>query len=169
MTQGSSLIRERSVVVDNGGHFATQPTVEVRSNNTQLNMTPDKLIVICRRLNMTPRDADAFLTIANVNINFNNRASLLSNMTQEHFYKAFALGLSIMSWAELSGVATSASNITYNGNILESRAGFSGVGAYAPIGAPTDASTSLPDLLIRTCRQSLTFTTFIIHLCLVCL
>ena len=73
---------------------------------------------------MTTGDVDAFLTITNVNINFNNNAGLLSNMTQEQLFKAsVASGLKNMSWQEFSGLAVSTSNITYNG-IAESRSVF---------------------------------------------
>ena len=77
-----------------------------------------------------------FLTINNLNINFNNNAGLLSSTTQEQLYKAsVASGSKNMSWHELSGLTVSTSNISYNDSITESRSGFSGVGAYGPIGA----------------------------------
>ena len=99
-------IPKRSLVVDNGGAFANAPTFEVRSSNIQLSMIPDKLAVFCRRLSMTTGDADAFLTINNININFNNNAGLLSSMAQEQLYKAsVASGLKNMSWHEFSGLA----------------------------------------------------------------
>ena len=141
-TAGPMLIPKRSLVVDNGGAFSTPATYEVKSNNIQLNMIPDKLIVFCKRLNMTTGDADAFLTITNVNINFNNNAGLLSNMTQEQLYKAsVASGLKNMSWQEFSGLTVSTSNIYYNDNVAESRSGFSGVGAYSVIGSAEDQAT----------------------------
>ena len=75
-------------------------------------MIPDKLVIYCRRLNMTTGDSDSFLTINNININFNNNAGLLSSMTQEQLYKAsVASGLKNMSWHEFSGLAVSTSNI----------------------------------------------------------
>ena len=52
-TPGPMTIPKRSLVVDNGGAFSNVPTFEVRSSNIQLSMLPDKLIVFCRRLNMT--------------------------------------------------------------------------------------------------------------------
>ena len=74
--------------MDKGGLFAQPVSKEVRSNNIQLSMIPDKLIIFCRRLGMDCTYADAFLSITNVNINFNNNAGLLSSMTQEQLYKA---------------------------------------------------------------------------------
>ena len=85
---------------------------------------------------MTTGDSESFLTINNININFNNNAGLLPSMTQEQLYKAsVASGLQNMSWHEFSGLTVSTSNIQYNDNVAESRSGFSGVGAYGPIGA----------------------------------
>ena len=60
-------------------------------------------------------------------------------MTQEQLYKASAAsGLKNMSWHALSGLAVSTSNIQYNDNVAESRFGFSGVGAYGPIGVAAE-------------------------------
>jgi hypothetical protein len=137
-TQGPMTIPKRTLLMDLAGQFSTPPTYEVRSNNIQLNQIPDKLIIFCKRLNMTTADSDSFLTIENVNINFNNNAGLLSSMTKEQLYKASVLsGLKNMSWQEFSGITMGCSNINYNDNISESREGFSGVGAYAPISPET--------------------------------
>ncbi len=90
---------------------------------------------------MTTGDADAFLTISNININFINNAGLLSSMTQEQLYKAsVASGLKNMSGHEFSGLTVSTSNIQYNRNIAGSRPGLSGVGACGPLELqkPTD-------------------------------
>ena len=60
------------------------------SNNIQLSMIPDKLILYCKRTN-APIDtsyADTFLTITGATISFNNNAGLLSSMTQAQLYKA---------------------------------------------------------------------------------
>jgi outer membrane protease len=76
---------------------------------------------------MLTSDADAFLTITNVNITFNNNAGLCSNMTQEQLYKAsVASGLKNMAWAEFSGLTIGCSNTNYFDHISESRAGLSG-------------------------------------------
>ena len=90
--------------------------------------------------------ADAFLTITNVNINFNNNACLLSNMTPEQLYKASVnSGLKNMSWAEFSGQTTSVSNHNYTNYNSDGGYGFTGVGAYAPIvGAETDLIRRTP-------------------------
>ena len=87
-TQESEPLAARNLLVDIHGKFADPPKAVVRSNNIQLNVIPDKLIIFCRRLNMDCGYADAYLSITNVNINFNNNAGLLSNMTQEQLYKA---------------------------------------------------------------------------------
>ena len=56
-------------LVNLGGKFEDFKTYEVKSNTIQLNVIPDKLIVYCKRLNMTTGDSDSFLTIENININ----------------------------------------------------------------------------------------------------
>ena len=145
-TSGYETLPARSLTVDKGGLFAQPVSKEVRSNNIQLNMIPDKLIIFCRRLNMDCTYADAFLSITNVNINFNNNAGLLSSMTQEQLYKAsVASGLKNMSWAEFSGQTTSVSNHNYNNFNSDGGYGFTGVGAYAPIiAAETDTIRRTP-------------------------
>ena len=89
-TAGDKRLPARVLTLDDKGIFTSPTEVELRSNNIQLNMIPDKLIIFCKRLNMSTGDADAFLTITNCNINFNNSAGLLSNMTQQQLYKASA-------------------------------------------------------------------------------
>ena len=89
---------------------------------------------------MTTADSDSFLTIETVNINFNNNAGLLSSMTKEQLYRASVIsGLKNMSWQEFSGLTVGCSNINYNDNVCESRAGYGGVGAYAPLATETYA------------------------------
>ena len=61
-------------------------------------------------------------------------------MAQEQLCKAsVASGLKNMSWQEFSGLTVGCSNINYNDNISESRAGYGGVGAYAPLATETYA------------------------------
>ena len=75
-TTGPVTIPKRSLLADFAGQFSTPPTYELRSTNIQVNQVPDKLIIFCKRLNMTTADKDSFRTITNVNINFNNNAGL---------------------------------------------------------------------------------------------
>ena len=133
-TTGPATIAGRPLKVDATGAFPTPVSQQVRSNNIQLNMIPDKLILFCRRIIPDTSYADAYLTITGVNINFNNNAGILSNMTQAQLYKAsVASGLSNMSWAEFSGLTVGASNVGTEQLTAEPASGFSGVGSYAPV------------------------------------
>ena len=126
------------MVADTTGLFASPVAVPAISNNIQLTMIPDKLIIFCRRLNMVTSYADALLPITNVNINFNNNAGLLSSMTRLQLYKAsVASGLKNMSWDELSGATVSVSDALPQPTDAEPASGFAGVGAHAVLfGAP---------------------------------
>ena len=70
------------------GTFEKPPTKTLQSSNIQLNGIPDKLIIFVRKTNgsLTCCDADNYLTIENIRINFNNQAGLLSSMTPEQLY-----------------------------------------------------------------------------------
>jgi hypothetical protein len=135
------MLLKRSLLVDNGGSLLKPVAQEMKCNAIQLNMIPDKLIVFCRKLNMITCDSDSFLTIKNININFNNYAGLLSNMSQEQLYKASVASGLHMSWQEFSGLTMSTSNISYNDSISESQTRIFGVGAYAPFGTGTETET----------------------------
>ena len=71
-TSGLVAIPKRSQLAIFAGQFFIPPTYEIRSNNTQLNQIHDKLLIFCKRLNMTTADSYSFLAITNVNINFSN-------------------------------------------------------------------------------------------------
>ena len=140
-TSSQNVIAGRTLRVGADGRFTIPVSTVVRSNNLQLNMIPDKLIIFCRRINIDTSYSDAYLTITGVNINFNNNAGLLSNMTQAQLYKAsVASGLKNMSWAEFSGLTMSVSN--NNADIhADPASGFSGVGAYTSNVAGANATT----------------------------
>ena len=78
----------RSSLVDLGGKFTDFTACEVRHNNIQVNVIPDKLIMYYKRLSMSPGDACTLLTIENANITFKNNARIYSSMTNEQLYKA---------------------------------------------------------------------------------
>ena len=107
-TTGTATLPAHTLACDATGALAPPAELTQLSNNIQLIMIPDKLILYCKRTNAsigTPH-ADAFLTIAGATINFNNNAGLRSSMTQPQLYKAsVASGLVSMSWSELSGLA----------------------------------------------------------------
>ena len=133
-TSGPKTIAGRTTLnVDATGKFAKPISEVITSNNLQLNMIPDKLIIFCRRSNssMDTSYSDSFLTITGVNINFNNNAGLLSSMTPEQLYKASVQsGLKNMSWSEFSGITTCVADAFLNNQNSEPASGLGGVGAY---------------------------------------
>ena len=133
-TTGKNTLPARKLYTNLGGRFDDVQTYDEICNNIQLNMIPDKLIIYCKRRDMTTSYADAFLTITGININFNNNAGLLSSMTQHQLYKASVNSGLHMSWQEFSGLTMSVSNDLYgDNNLTEGRVGpLSGVGAFKP-------------------------------------
>jgi hypothetical protein len=105
------------------------------SSNIQLKQVPDKLIICCRRIisKLDCTYADSYMSISNVNINFNNYAGLCSNMTQQQLWKASrASGLANLTWDEFSGSVLTVGNNTGD---AEPRGPFEGVGAYTSAAA----------------------------------
>ena len=81
-------------------------TLEFPSNNIQLNQVPD-MLVICARKPMsqqTNRDADCFLPISKISINWNNQSGLLANATQDTLYRMSAKTTN-QTWQEFRGYA----------------------------------------------------------------
>jgi hypothetical protein len=81
-------------------------TLEFPSNNIQLNQVPD-MLVICARKPMsqqTNRDADCFLPITGISINWNNQSGLLANATQDTLYRMSAKTTN-QTWQEFRGYA----------------------------------------------------------------
>lgn len=67
-----------------------KPTeVKLQSNSIQLSQVPDKLIIFVRKAlgSQTCKDADAFMAIKGISINWNNNSGLLSSMTKEQLYQ----------------------------------------------------------------------------------
>lgn len=77
------------------------------STNIQLNQLPDKLIIFVRKaLSMqNPNDADYFLPIRGIAINFNNHSGILSTATPQDLYRYSVESGSNQSWEEFSGIA----------------------------------------------------------------
>lgn len=82
-------------------------SVEQNFASIQLNSVPDKLIIVARKIlaTQTPADADSFLPIKKIYINFNNKAGLLSGATQWDLWRMSVESGSNQTWAEFSGRA----------------------------------------------------------------
>jgi hypothetical protein len=88
-----------------------------QSNSIQLSQVPDKLIIFVRKPlgSQTCKDADAFLTIKGISINWNNNSGLLSSATKQDLYRFSREAGYNGTWQEWSGKAWGASPAGGNG------------------------------------------------------
>jgi hypothetical protein len=76
------------------------------SNTYNLNQIPDKLVIFARipsSTTLTPSNADTFLTIQSISINFNNNAGILSSASMADLYRYSVEAGSNQSWHEFCG------------------------------------------------------------------
>ena len=109
---------------------------QLTSSNIQLSTIPEKVIIFARRVPslLTPMDAESYLVIKNIRVNFNNSSGLISTFTDKQLYDAsLSSGLKDLTWEQFSGCtigpATSSgdnANAAYNG---WQRNAYSGTGA----------------------------------------
>ena len=87
--------------------FTTNQSGTLTSSSLQLNQIPDKIYIICARQmdNRLVSDADAFLTITGISINWNNSSGLLSSATQQDLWRMSVENGINQTWAEFSGKA----------------------------------------------------------------
>jgi hypothetical protein len=73
-TQGLTIAARNLAIGSTAINAPPTPNGTIQSSNIQLNQVPDKLIICCRRIisKLDCTYADNYLSIANVNINFNN-------------------------------------------------------------------------------------------------
>ena len=120
----------------NAANELVPTTTTFSSNNIQLNQVPD-MLVICARKPMsqqTNRDADCFLPITGISINWNNQSGLLANATQDTLFRMSAKSTN-QTWQEFRGFAnkyvppvgasynTRLQNVLTSGSILALRFG----------------------------------------------
>lgn len=95
--------------------YITQGTDNIPANtvsnpftlqSVQLNMVPDKLVVLVRRKNLTVGDSDSFLPITNIQINWNNSSGILATAPQEKLWLMSVESGINQSWLEWSGKAS---------------------------------------------------------------
>jgi len=109
-------------VSSSGTTVATGVKHVFNSSSLQLNQIPDK-IYICVSKDVSTRantDADAFLAINSITMNWNNSAGLLSSATQQDLWRMSVENGINMSWVEFSGSAGggSASPVQTSGSVL---------------------------------------------------
>lgn len=99
--------------------IAAGATSRIVSSSLQLNQIPDKLfIVVCKNIDARlVSDADSFLPIRGISINWNNSSGLLSSATQQDLWRMSIENGINMSWAEWSGLASVASPASATGSL----------------------------------------------------
>jgi len=130
----SDLLPSRNVVpyyelprfVSSIGSVATNVVSTITSSSLQLNQIPDKIYIsVCKQVdNRLNTDADAFLAIQNISLNWNNSSGLLASATPQDLWRMSVENGINMSWVEWSGQAnanpleTSQATIQTCGSIL---------------------------------------------------
>jgi len=96
-------VTNSSAIAANGGSSS------IKSQNIQLNQIPDLFVIALRKplANQTILDANIFLPIKNISINFNNASGLLSSATQHQLWEMSRDNGVHQSWLEWSGRANS--------------------------------------------------------------
>lgn len=92
----------------NASSFEINEQRLVASNNIQLQTIPEKIYIFARRSNQleTFLTTDTYLSIVKINVNFNNRSGLMSNMTEEQLYEMSVKNGCNMSYQQWSGGPT---------------------------------------------------------------
>ena len=85
---------------------------QLTSSNIQLQSIPERIYIFVRRTrqNLTCCDTDAYLSIKNIRVNFNNNSGLLSTFTPEQLYLSTITdgGIKNLTWDEFKGITISA-------------------------------------------------------------
>ena len=94
-------------ITSNVPAFAPGATASVTSASIQLAQIPDKLMITVGRPTSGRRgdEADSWLTINSINIQFNNSSGILASATQESLWRMSVEAGSNQSWVEFSGRA----------------------------------------------------------------
>ena len=85
--------------------FLPFKTAQLTSSNIQLSFIPETIIIFARRIPslLTPMDAESYLVIRDIRVNFNNSSGLLSTVTQQQLYDAsISSGLKDLTWEQFS-------------------------------------------------------------------
>ena len=87
--------------------IASKGTATLSSNNLQLSMVPDLILITVRKpmVDQNWTDSSSFLTIKKISINFNNSSGLLSSANQQQLYLMSYKNGSGQSFYEFSGYA----------------------------------------------------------------
>jgi len=89
------------------GDFGTPGRVQVYTNTVTLSSIPDVLVVFAKAAYRGQTQADSYIPISGVSVNFDNYSNLCSNYTQEDLYAcSVAAGLD-MDFSQFRGYARS--------------------------------------------------------------
>jgi hypothetical protein len=128
-TQPTDLVKVKNIVpfIDYPRYLTTATNAinaaassTITSQNIQLNQIPD-LFIICVRKPMstqTIRDANSFMQINSVSINFNNASGLLSSASRNDLWRMSRDNGSYQSWYEFYGKINKY-NTTADGNVAD--------------------------------------------------
>jgi hypothetical protein len=116
--------------------FPQFKTAQLTSSNIQLSTIPEKLIIFARRIpsTLTPMDAESYLVIRDIRVNFNNSSGLLSTFTQQQLYDAsLSSGLKDLTWEQFTGCTIAPATSTADNDFAAyngwQRNAYSGTGA----------------------------------------
>lgn len=128
-------------------------TVDLNSNNIQLNQLPDLFIVCVRKPmgDLTIRDAEFNCVINSVSINLNNSSGLLSSASQFSLYQLSVKNGSKQTWSQFCGQINQAVTRTDSNGGLSTQATTGSIFVVSP----TDLS--LPSYLAPGCIGSFNF------------
>ena len=87
------------------GQKLVPPPVVLSSTTVSLNQIPDKLIIYVRKTGKTWTDADSFLAIKKININWNNNTGVCSSFNQVDLWRCSVEAGSNQSFDEFRGYA----------------------------------------------------------------
>ena len=119
-TQASDLIQPKNVVPymdmprfvssqgNGGAPLVLNASATLTSSNIQLNQIPDLFIINVRKPMAQQKwsDANAFLAVQGISINFNNNSGLLASASAYDLWRMSCRNGSTQSWAEFSGQQT---------------------------------------------------------------
>jgi len=96
------------------GNLAPGATASYQSQNIQINQLPDYFIINVRKpmSQQTVKDSSTFLRINTISVNLNNTSGVLSSATAQDLWRISVNNHSTQSWAEFSGQAQVADNLT---------------------------------------------------------
>lgn len=99
------IINQQQSAVYNSGLQADAGGTAIISQTLQLNQIPDKLVLYVRKpaANQSYGDADVFLPIRGVSINFNNNSGILSSARSQDLYRMSKDNGSNQNWLEWTG------------------------------------------------------------------